>query len=248
MSASSQFPQIPLPLGAADRLGFELYRAGDNAAAVTELRRVAEGEAARNIYLWGEAGAGKSHLLHAACRQADAANRRAALVPLAQCGDLAPTLLESLEHLDVVCIDDLDAIAGQPAWEQALFDLFNRMREAQRPLVFVAHASPAGCAISLPDLKSRLGWDLVFRLVPLDEAERFAALRQRAQTRGMEISDEVLGYLSRRIARDMHSLFAWLERLDRDSLAAGKRLTVPFVRELLEAGGRGRITSPPDRR
>ena len=234
MTSGPQSPQIPLPLHSVDQLSFDVYRSGNNVAPVAELQRLAAGGSARNLYLWGEAGCGKSHLLHAACRAADAAGRRAALVPLAQCGDLRPTLLESLEDLDLVCIDGLDAIAGQPAWEQGIFVLFNRMREEKRALVFAARTSPAGCPVHLPDLKSRLGWDLVFRLATLDEPERFAALRQRAQMRGMEISDEVLGYLSRRIARDMHSLFGWLDRLDQESLAAGKRLTVPFVRELME--------------
>ena len=246
MIPSLQFPQIPLPLSGTDTLTFDLYCATDNGLALTELQRAAAGSATRNIYLWGDAGAGKSHLLHAACAAAAAAGRRAALVPLAQCSRLAPTLLESLEDLDFVCIDDVDAIAGQPAWEQPLFHLFNRMRETPRPLVFAARTSPAGSAISLPDLKSRLGWDLVFRLAPLQEAERFAALRRRAQMRGIEITDEVLGYLSRRIPRDMHSLFAWLERLDRESLSAAKRLTIPFVRELLERGGTGQPGSRPD--
>ena len=234
MNANAQFPQIPLPLGGTDALTFDLYRATDNGMAVTELQHAAAGSAARNIYLWGDAGTGKSHLLHAACAAAAAAGRRPALVPLAQCRSLAPALLASLEDTDFVCIDDLDAIAGRPDWEQSLFHFFNRMRETQRPLVFAARSSASGCPICLPDLKSRLGWDLVFRLAPLQEAERFAALRQRARIRGMEIPDDVLGYLSRRIARDMHSLFAWLERLDQESLSAGKRLTVPFVRGLVE--------------
>jgi len=234
LTPNPQFPQIPLPLRGTDALTFDLYCAGDNGPALAELERVTAGSAARNIYMWGDAGTGKSHLLHAACAAAAAARRRAALVPLAQFNSLAPALLESLEDLDFVCIDDVDAIAGRPAWEQPLFHLFNRMRESSRPLVFAARTSPAGCAISLPDLKSRLGWDLVFRLAPLREEERFAALHRRALLRGMEIPDEVLDYLSRRIARDMHSLFHWLERLDRESLSAGKRLTIPFVRELLD--------------
>ncbi len=243
MTAPSPFPQIPLPLVGADALTFDLYCTAENELALTELKQVARGGASRNVYLWGDTGTGKSHLLHAACAAAADAGRRTAFVPLAQSRRLAPTLLESLEDLDLVCIDDLDAIAGQPAWEQPLFHLFNRMRETTRPLVFAARTSPAGSAISLPDLKSRLGWDLVFRLAPLQESQRFVALRQRAQMRGMEITDEVLDYLSRRIARDMHSLFVWLERLDRESLSAGKRLTIPFVRELLERSGTGRTGS-----
>ncbi len=229
-----KFPQIPLPLADSDRPGFDLFRPGADATVLVELQRAAEGAAVRNIYMWGEAGSGKSHLLHATCRAATAAGRRAGLVPLARSGEFTPSLLESLEDLDLLCIDDLDGIAGQADWEQALFHLFNRMREANRPLIFAARRSPAGSAIALPDIKSRLGWDLVFHLDVLDEAHRFAALRDRAAARGIEIPDEVMEFLARRVARDMHSLFDWLDRLDRASLAAGKRLTVPFVRSLIE--------------
>ncbi len=233
MPAASQYPQIPLPLSGTDQLTFDIYCGAENALALTEMQSAANGSSARNIYLWGDAGTGKSHLLHAACCAATAAGRRAVLVPLAQCQQLSPELFESLETFDLVCIDDLDAIASEPAWEQGLFHLFNRMREAKHPLLLAARTSPAGCAVALQDLKSRLGWDLVLRLSPLQEEERFTALRRRAQLRGLEIPDEVLDYLARRIARDMHSLFAWLDRLDRESLSAGKRLTVPFVRELM---------------
>lgn len=228
------FAQIPLPLADADRPGFDLFVPGDNGIAPAEILTRASGAASGNLYLWGEAGSGKSHLLHAACRAASEAGRRAGLVPLAQRGDFTPTMLEALEVLDLLCIDDLDAVAGHTDWEQALFHLFNRMREARRPLLFAARTSPAGSAIALADLKSRLGWDLVIHLEPLPEADRFAALRARAAARGIEIPDEVMEFLARRVARDMHSLFDWLDRLDRASLAAGKRLTVPFVRELLE--------------
>lgn len=228
------FPQIPLPLAGRDRPGFELFRAGDNAAAVAALQRIAGGESTGNLYLWGEGATGKSHLLHAACRDAAQAGRRAVLIPLAARGTLTPALLDALEGLDLVCVDDLDAVAGQADWEQALFHLFNRSREAGRSLVFTACTAPAGVAIALPDLKSRLGWDLTFRLAPLAEADRFAALRERAAARGIEIPGEVMDFLVRRVARDMHSLFDWLDRLDHASLAAGKRLTVPFVRRLIE--------------
>jgi DnaA family protein len=229
-----RFPQIPLPLGASDQPGFELFRGRMNAAVVAEIRRIAAGDSSSNLYLWGEAGSGKTHLLQAGCREAATRGRRAALIPLRQCGELAPEVFESLEGLELICVDDLDAVAGDARWEDAVFHLFNRMREAQCPLVFAARASPAGSGVNLPDLRSRLSWDLVFHLEPLDEAERFAALSQRASRRGMDVPEDVLEFLSRRIARDMHSLFGWLDRLDRESLAAGRKLTVPFVRELVE--------------
>jgi DnaA family protein len=228
--------QIPLPFP-LPHLAFGSFWAGANQALFDQLQRVAGGTEERILYVWGAPGAGKSHLLQAACNRAGAVARRAAYVPLALCERLDPSLLDGLDEMHVVCVDDLDRVAGDPSWERALFDLFNRLRDAGRSLVLAAGVAPAALPIVLPDLKSRLAWDLVFRIEPLDEAERFAALRHRASQRGMEIPDDVLRFLSRRIARDPHTLFRWLERLDRETLAAQKKLTVPFVKELLERNG-----------
>jgi len=227
--------QIPLPFP-LPHLAFGAFWPGVNQALFDQLQRTAGGTEERIVYLWGAEGTGKSHLLQAVCNRAGAAARRAAYVPLSDRERLDPSLLEGLEEMNVVCIDDVNRAAGNAAWEQALFHLFNRIRDAGRSLVFAADAAPASLPIALSDLKSRLSWDLVFRIEPLDEAERFAALRHRAAQRGMEIPDDVLRFLSRRIARDPHTLFGWLERLDRESLAAQKKLTVPFVKELLERG------------
>lgn len=230
------YPQIPLPLSAPNRLDFGTYLAArSNHEAVEQLQRLASGDARNNVYLWGEPGTGKSHLLEAVCNLASARPLRCALVPLAQRVKLSPEMLDGLEQLDLVCVDDLDRIGSDARWEQALFGLFNRMREAGRPLVIAARRSPQGLGLGLPDLISRLAWDLVYHLEPLDEATRFAALRRRAHERGMEIPEEVVTFLSRRVPRDTHTLFEWLDRLDDQSLAAQKKITVPFVRELLES-------------
>ena len=228
--------QIPLPFP-LPLLAFGSFWAGANQALFDQLQRVAGGAEERIVYLWGASGTGRSHLLQAACNRAGAVARRAAYVPLSLRDRLDPSVLEGLEEMQLVSIDDLDRIAGDAAWEEALFHLFNRLRDAGRSLVMAADRAPGALPIVLSDLKSRLSWDLVFHLDPLDEAERFAALRHRAAQRGMEIPDEVLRFLSRRIARDPHTLFGWLERLDRESLAAQKKLTVPFVKELLERNG-----------
>jgi DnaA family protein len=228
--------QLPLPFP-LPHLSFGSFWAGANQALFDQLQRVAGGAEERAVLIWGGPGTGKSHLLQAVCNRAGAVARRAAYVPLAQRALFGPALLEGLDEMDVVCVDDLECAAGEPGWEQALFGLFNRIRDARRSLVLAADRAPAALPLALPDLKSRLSWDLVFRIEPLDEAERFAALRHRASQRGMEIPDEVLRFLSRRIARDPHTLFRWLERLDRESLAAQKKLTVPFVKDLLERNG-----------
>ncbi len=198
------------------------------------LLNTAEGHGDRNIYLWGEPGVGKSHLLQAACDSAAQAERPCAYIPLSQFNDFTPEMLSSLEELSLVCVDDIDEVAGKDDWEIAIFNLFNRLRDAKTPLVVSSGRSPKGSLIRLPDLKSRLSWDLTFRLQPLDEAMKSAALKQRARARGFELTDGVTDYLIKRVNRDTHNLFRWLDRLDRHSLIAQRKLTVPFVKQILE--------------
>jgi DnaA family protein len=141
-------------------------------------------------------------------------------------------MLEGLEALSLVCIDDVDTIAGDAAWEAALFHLFNRVRERGARIVIAGSASPRALGLGLPDLATRLAWGLVFQLHPLGDEEKAQALQLRARGRGMEMPEAVARYLLQHHARDMAALFALLERLDRASLAAQRRLTVPFVREI----------------
>lgn len=225
--------QIPLPFKAAERAAFDSFHGNGNEDLVRQLHKIAAGESIRNVYIWGDTGTGKSHLLHATCNEASDCARTAALVPLSQSRELSPSMLENLEQLDLVCLDDLDRIASAPAWELAVFGLFNRMRELGTPIVMTCRLGPRGAPVELPDLASRLAWDLVYRVAPLDEASLLQALRQRGAMRGMEVPDEVLHYLSRRVPRDVHTLFQWLDKMDEASLSAKKKLTVPFVRKLL---------------
>jgi DnaA family protein len=146
---------------------------------------------------------------------------------------LAPELLEGLEQQALIAIDDVQAIAGMPQWEEALFHLYNRVRDYGHRLVVSATVAPAGLTLTLPDLISRLGWGPVFQLATLSDADKRAALQMRARRRGLELGNEVAEYLLRRCPRDMDSLFSLLNQLDRASLVAQRRLTIPFVRELL---------------
>ncbi len=225
--------QIPLFFGHFERFDFASYLPDQNAQIVACLERLVAGDESKNLYLWGAAGSGKSHLLQAVCTSLSALGKRPAYVPLAELDAFSPAMLEGLEQLDLICMDALDCIAGRADWELAVFNLFNRLREAQRPLIMAAHSSPHGLAISLPDLKSRLAWDVVYHLSPLTEAQCLEVLQQRAGLRGLELSNDVSAYLLKRIARDMHSLLDWLNRLDDASLAAKKKLTVPLVKQLL---------------
>jgi len=226
--------QIPLPFARYEQLDFATYRTQANHEAVASLKQLAAGVENRNHYLWGQCGTGKSHLLQSACTRASAANRSAAYIPLRLSQSLSPALLTGLATLDLVCIDDLDVIQGQARWEQAIFVLFNEMRECRKPLLFSADHSPKGLAIAMPDLKSRLAWDLVFHLAPMDEASLIQALQERAHTRMFELPDEVVEFLVKRVSRDPHTLFSILDQLDTASLQSQKKLTVPFVKSILD--------------
>lgn len=187
----------------------------------------------KNIYLWGDRGTGKSHLLQAACTLAASRQKKVIYIPLQKKAQISPELLNGMESLDLVCIDDIDKAAGDAEWELALFNLYNRLAALQKTLIVSASSSPGGLSLQLADLKSRLAAGVTWHLSNLDEKDRLLALQERAKVRGFELSDEVIDFLSRRVARDMHSLFNWLDRLDQATLVSKKKLTVPFVREIL---------------
>lgn len=227
--------QLPLGIALSDGATFASYYPGPNAEVLAQLQHTLE-HGSDPVYLWGKAGVGKSHLLQAACRRAGEAGQPAAYVPLGQ-ADLRPEILDGLEGLALVAVDDLDARAGDETWEIALFHLYNRLRQAHTPLLMSADAPPQDLGLRLPDLASRLSWGLVFQLKNLGDEDRLAALQHRAHGRGLTLTPEVGWFLLRRYPRDMAALFSLLDRLDAASLAAQRRLTVPFVKSVLESAG-----------
>ncbi len=235
--------QLPLNVRLRDSSSFDNYWAGRNREAVASLKAALDAFAgggdlgAALIYLWGEPGTGRTHLLEAACHMAHARGRSAAYVPLADVRALAPALLEDRETTALVCLDDLDAIVGDAGWERALFALLERRRTGRGVLVVSARRGPAQLGLALPDLASRLAWGLVYQLHGLSDEDKADAIRLRAQRRGLELSAEVMRYILQRYARDLHSLFGLLERLDQASLAQQRRITIPFLRELDPAKG-----------
>jgi DnaA family protein len=230
--------QLALNLRLRDASSFANFFAGRNREAVERvqqaLRALGHGPHAPStwLYLWGEAGSGKTHLLEAACRTAQESGGSPLYVPLRDKAALAPALLEDAEHAPLVCLDDVGAIAGDAAWEAALFALYERLRAMGGLLLVAAHASPSALGVRLPDLATRLAAGLVYQLQSLSDEEKISALRLRAECRGMEMGEDVARYLLSRYPRDLHSLFALLDRLDTATLAAQRRLTIPFLRGL----------------
>jgi DnaA family protein len=226
-------PQLPLGLTLRESARFASYFPGPNAEAVNSLRAAAVGRGETPVYVAGAPGLGKTHLLQAACQQAAEAGRSAVYLPLRELSGFPPAAIEGLERIDLICLDDVDAVAGHADWERALFDLFNRQRERGGTLLATAVRRADRCGIELADLASRLGWGVTYLLRPLDEDTLYAAVTHRAGARGLDLPEETARFLLRRFPRDLAALCELLDRLDRAALVARRRLTIPFVKTAL---------------
>ena len=226
--------QIPLQFGFRETADFEHFIEGPNSEVCTVSQSIALGETVHSIYLWGQSATGKSHLLQAVCNLASQNDLNVAYIPLSQHAEFSPEMLEGLEHLAMVCVDDVDCIAGQEAWEQALFHLYNRLREQQKSILMTGSTGPRDLAFQLQDLKSRVSWDLTYHLQSLSDQDKITLLQKRADTRNFEIPEEVAAYLVKNVKRDLPSLLELLDKLDLATLTEQRKLTIPFVKTLIQ--------------
>ena len=220
-----------MPLRLADHAVFASFLSTGNEALVATLRDLADGASEPGCWLCGPAATGKTHLLQAVC---DRAGDRSVYVPLGLFADADPRLLDGLATRDLVCIDDINLVAGDADWEHALFDLCNQVADTDGRLLVSATTSPRASRIVLPDLSSRLSRLPTFQVRRLSEDERASALQLRARHRGLDLPDETARYLLNRSRRDMASLYGLLDKLDDEALRAQRRLTIPFVRDVLK--------------
>ena len=225
-------PQLPLALRYPPDQRFESFIAPPDGAlpALSALATVADADW---VYLSGASRTGKTHLALAVCAAAEQQGRRAAYLPLAAAAGRLRDALDALEGHDVVALDGLDGIAGAREDEVALFDFHNRARSSGLNVLYTARGIPDDIGLVLPDLRSRLQQCLRLALDPLDDEGRRDVLRDRAQRRGLVLEDAALDWLLTRTDRDLGALVALLDRLDRASLAAQRRITVPFLRQVL---------------
>ena len=222
--------QLPLSLQLRANATFGNFIATGNEALVHSLRDRGE----QYVYLWGPRASGKSHLLQALCHACHQDGISAAYIPLRHDDISSPEVLSGLESLDVICLDDVHTIAGNKQWETALFHLFNRVKDAGGRLVITAETAPNQLGLQLPDLVSRLNWGVVYQMEQLADEEKIRLLQQTANQAGMELPSEVAKYLLTRCTRDLASLLGLLEQLDHASLAAQRKLTIPFVRQFID--------------
>ncbi len=233
--------QLPLGVRPADTASFEGFVPGPN----REVCELLTGPAPpRLLWLWGRAGTGKTHLLQAACASVSAGGGAAAWLDLES--PCHPDRLQGFESIELVCLDALERISGDPAWNAAVFRLLALMQDAGGRLYVASTAPPASLPVRLPDLRSRLLAGAVHQLRELDEAGRMQVLERRAQRRGLQLPPEAAAWLVRHLPRDLRSLCDALDRLDEAALAAQRRLTVPFLRSVLESqpGGADRSSGP----
>lgn len=224
--------QIPLDLRWPPHQRLDAFWPGANVTALQGVIDLVEGGKGW-LYLHGASGTGKSHLLIGACRAAIESHRDARYVSLARLPAPRNEAIAGIDTRGLLAIDDVQVIAGDREAERALFDLYNRAQSTDAGMLFAACAPPAEIGICLPDLVSRLAMCTQHALRPLDDAGRRAMLRVLAGRLGLRLDDEVLDWWFARQPRDPASLVALLQRVDRASLAAQRRITIPFLRELL---------------
>ena len=227
-------PQIPLQLEPRRDSRFEDFVTGPNRAVVEALKHMPD-EPGSCVFLFGGEGSGKTHLLNALCYETRERQGRAFYLTLKRLPKDAIASLQGLEKLDLVCVDDLHVIAGDEAWEEALFHCFNRVREANGRLLVSSRKRLSALNLGLPDLASRLAWGLRLPLMPLEDQDKLAVINLHSNALGFSLPEDVQKYLLKHHDRSMVALIQTVENLHQAALTNKRRITVPLAREVLKA-------------
>lgn len=224
--------QLILPIKLNDEATFDNLIVGNNQALIDSLQNNISINKGCSYYLWGDSGLGKTHILQASCHYLHSMDKNAWYISLSDLS-LTPEILSDLPAMDLVCIDDIDAVCGQFNWEEKLFDFFNIMQERNLKMIFAGKYHIQNLNIRLKDLESRLKWGLQYTIYPLNDEEKSQAFLQRAKNKGLEITQEVVQFLLNRCSRNMRDLFDILEQLDKASYEKKRRITIPFIKDVL---------------
>ncbi len=231
-----------MSLGSQLSLGLELnysktlenFYPGSNLELVKAVSSLLEGESENFIYVFGPSGLGKSHLLQAACHEAKRLCVSSIYFSLADVALHPDAALENLEDLSLVCLDDLEAVAGDQKWEEKLFHLFNALRAKGNHLLVSATKPARELPFVLEDLKSRLSWGLTFKLHPLTDKDLSQAFLARASLHGLQVPQDVIEFLMNRLPRSVQGMMDVFDQLNQASMIEQRKLTVPFVKQVLK--------------
>ncbi|RUO35199.1 DnaA regulatory inactivator Hda [Aliidiomarina sanyensis] len=236
--------QLALPVQLPDHARFDNFVIGAGnlgerqSQLIAHLERLSQENVQSTLQytaIFGERGRGKTHLLCALCERCAERGRTSIYLPLRDfVGTSAIDILQGLEHYDLIALDDVDSVSLDPKWAEALFALFNRVQDRRSGfLVLSAQGTAASLPMAFEDLRSRLQWATPFRLGAPTDSDKVKILRQHAQVRGLELSEGVAEFMVQRMPRDLHELMNALDRLDSASIEKQRRLTLPFVKEIL---------------
>ena len=225
--------QLPLQFEFNSAKSFNDYFSGNNQEIVDHLQACIDRTGETQVFIWGDAGLGKSHLLQACCQLSRERNKTAFYLHLTAREFPNISILEGLEHFALVCIDNIHLIARNSDWEHAFFVFFNLLRERNHCLILSAPLPPGELPIQLPDLKTRLTWGLTLKLKALTEKQKINALSFKAHQYGFDLSPQIGRYLLHNYARDLPSLWLLLEKINHETLAAKRKLTIPFLKQIL---------------
>lgn len=226
--------QIPLQFGNFQNFSFDSYITEQQDELLQLLRAVAVGEETNHIYLWGGKGSGKSHLLQAACQLAGINHKQVAYIPLENLNEFSPEMLHDLGILDLICVDSIEYVSAKQDWQQALVWLYNELRDKGNSMIIAGNESPKSLPVMIEDLRSRLNWGQVYQVQSPSDEIKITILKQQAEARSFEIPDDVISYIMQRVERDMHSLMLIFNKIDERSLAEKRKITIPFVKSILE--------------
>ncbi|WP_448548609.1 DnaA inactivator Hda [Thalassotalea fusca] len=236
-----QEAQLALAVQLPDDETFVSYQGKTNEHVVVQLKAfirqmdsVKAEKMINGFYLFGQSGSGKSHLIHGSCAFAQEMGKSSICLSLNELKSLSVEVLEGLEHMDLVCLDDIHCVAGDDSWQRAIFDLYNRISERNKCLLITGNVSVPELNISLPDLHSRLSWGLVEQVKLLNDDEKMQAIQFRARQRGLYLSDEVVSFLMTRLSRDMRALLTALDQLDSASIREQRKITIPFIKSVIK--------------
>lgn len=232
--------QLALSVQLPDDETFDSFRSKANKGVTSQLahfiaqKDLNEQRQPKSFYLFGLSGVGKSHLLHASSAYAAQLGKTSVCLSCAELQELSVDVLEGLEQIDLICLDDIHLIANNKLWQQAIFDLYNRVIEQNHCLLISGEQSANQLGLSLPDLVSRLSWGLTEQVKPLDDDEKILVLQYRASQRGLMLSDEAAKFLLNRLSREMANLLNLLDTLDKASIREQRKITIPFIKEVLK--------------
>lgn len=226
--------QLPLNIRLDTSANFANFFVGKNQLLLDYLQNFLDNNEDWFVYLWGAAASGRTHLLQASCHLAESLQWPTAYIPLAEHKNFSPAILDNLEKFSLVILDDVSSIISHHAWEEALFHLYNRIHIAQHKLIMSADQAPQSLAMCLADLQSRIAMATTFKLQALTDAEKLSVLQLRAMQYGLTLPLNVARFMLHHCPRDLTSLFTSFEKLEDASLAAKRKLTIPFIKQVLE--------------